>query len=376
MAQRDKLEWIQALRGIAALLVVITHARRYLLESDLRPFVEHYIRPAAQGVDLFFLVSGFIMVYTTRDSDGSLRYASKFLIKRFARVWPVHVVAVLAWIALAAATSLPVASATDILKSLAFLPVSTGQPPYLGLPYAIGWTLNYEFYFYLIFAASMLFGSARWVAYLLWLVATLILVPLLFAGRVSFLADNNYQFGPTLANQITNPMVWEFAVGALIGLLYKSNLRIPRSRLSDTLIVSCVLLILSTSWQNESWIYGPMQWGAPLALMFAVMALTFKDYEPRVPRSLVWLGGISYSLYLMHYIVFGMITSIFALMHVGKLVWTPTFAVLVILPPIFVAALSTKHIENGLSVKVRDRMLAWHGKIFSRRNGAAVEWQS
>ncbi|NII72029.1 hypothetical protein FHW84_000585 [Dyella sp. SG562] len=366
MAERHKLDWIQALRGVAALLVVLTHARRYLLETEWRPFVEHYIMPAAQGVDLFFLVSGFIMVYTTRGADGSLRYASGFLIKRFARVWPVYAVAVLLWIAFLAATAQPIAPLANILKSLCFLPVSTHQPPYLGLPYAIGWTLNYEFYFYVVFGLAILFGSARWIAFAAWLVLTLVLAPWLAAGYVSLLANNDYHFGSALAGQLTNPMVWEFAAGVLIGLLYRSKLSLPRSKLTDALIAACVLLIVATAWRTAPvWVHGPIRWGAPLMLMFAVMALTYKNAEPRVPRVLVWLGGISYSLYLLHYIVFCAITQLFVLAGQEKLTATWPYAILIVPVPLAVAALSKRYVEDGLAVRVRDRLLALHARIFA-----------
>lgn len=366
MADRHKLDWIQALRGIAALLVVVTHARRYLLDTEWRPFVEHYIMPAAQGVDLFFLVSGFIMVYTTRSADGSLRYASGFLIKRFARVWPVYVVAVLLWLAFQAATAQPIAPLANILKSLCFLPVSTHQPPYLGLPYAIGWTLNYEFYFYVIFGLSILFGSARWIAFSAWLGLTLLLAPWLAAGYVSLQVGNDYHFGTALANQITNPMVWEFAGGVLIGLLYRSKLSIPRSRLSDALVVACIALVVAVSWRTSpDWIHGPIRWGAPLMLMFAVMALTYKNAEPRVPRFLVWLGGLSYSLYLLHYIVFSVVAQLFTLMGWQKLTATWGFVLLIVPLPLAAAALSKRYVEDGLAVRVRDWLLVVHARVFA-----------
>ncbi|MBT2115780.1 acyltransferase [Dyella sp. LX-66] len=364
MAERHKLDWIQALRGVAALLVVVTHARRYLLGTPWQPFVEQYILPAAQGVDLFFMVSGFIMVYTTRHADGSLRYASAFLIKRFARVWPVYAVAVLLWIAFLAATAQPIAPLADILKSLCFLPISTHQPPYLGLPYPIGWTLNYEFYFYVIFGVSILFGSARWLAFSAWLGLTLLLAPWLAAGYISLLAVNDYHFGTALANQITNPMVWEFAGGVLVGLLYQSRLSIPRSWLSDTLIVACIALIVATSWRY-TWIHGPIRWGAPLLLMFAVMALTYKNAEPRVPRFLVWLGGLSYSLYLLHYIVFSVVTQFMVLLGWQALTPTWLYAILIVPLPLAAAALSRRYVEDGLAVRVRDGLLVLHGRIFA-----------
>src|ERR1041385_6447525 len=90
--QNKTLDWLQALRGIAALLVVFTHARYYLSKTPSWDMAEALFRPGAFGVDLFFLISGFIMVYTTTDADGSFGYSVRFWIKRISRIWPVYVV--------------------------------------------------------------------------------------------------------------------------------------------------------------------------------------------------------------------------------------------------------------------------------------------
>ena len=89
--QEKNLDWIQVLRGIAALLVVLVHARYALLNTDSFPLAQQLFVPGAMGVDLFFLISGFIMCYSTAGSDGSVGAVARFAIKRFARVWPVYV---------------------------------------------------------------------------------------------------------------------------------------------------------------------------------------------------------------------------------------------------------------------------------------------
>ncbi|WP_207215862.1 acyltransferase family protein [Pseudolysobacter antarcticus] len=73
MIKNEKnLDWIQLLRGVAALLVVLTHARYALLGTDSFPLAQQIFLPGAMGVDLFFIISGFIMCYSTATSDGSL----------------------------------------------------------------------------------------------------------------------------------------------------------------------------------------------------------------------------------------------------------------------------------------------------------------
>src|ERR1700722_1997102 len=106
------------------------------------------------GVGLFFLVSGFIMVFTTKDMAGSLSDATFFIVKRFSRIWTVFA-AIALFVMMLAEAYLPVTlNWKIILESLAFSPVDPRKPPYFDLPFAIGWTLNFEAYFYLVFGLS------------------------------------------------------------------------------------------------------------------------------------------------------------------------------------------------------------------------------
>lgn len=77
-----KLNFIQSLRGLAALMVVFYHGLPLIgLPSDSK-FYQLLIPGGSWGVDLFFIISGFIMVITTMKSDGSLAYTREFLIRK------------------------------------------------------------------------------------------------------------------------------------------------------------------------------------------------------------------------------------------------------------------------------------------------------
>jgi exopolysaccharide production protein ExoZ len=359
---RDKLEWVQALRGIAALLVVVTHARRFFFDTPWQGFAQRYMLPAAQGVDLFFLVSGFIMVYTTMRSDGSVRYSAGFLLKRFARIWPVYAVMVAINAVLQGAWGDSVSSLHDVARSLAFLPVDTSHPPYMGLPLSIGWTLNFEFYFYLVFGLSLLAGRYRWIAFFGWMFATLIAVPLACTGSVSLLADHDYAIGIRSIDQVVNPIVWDFVAGTAVGLLYVSPARIRNRNLALALIVAAFALVCCWSLSGIVTFHGMARWGLPLAILFAVLALAAKSRELRFPRVLVWLGGVSYSLYLLHPFVFTTIDRLMDHLGLAEITHTPLFVLLVIPIPLLYAGISRRYLEDGLSVVVRKRLLGLIGR--------------
>lgn len=338
--------------------------------------VEIALRPLAMGVDLFFLVSGFIMVHTTAKSDGSGLYSATFLIKRFARVWPVYAVMVVLFMGYAYSWNMSAVDWPSVGRSLAFLPIDARKPPYFQLPYGLGWTLNFEMYFYLVFAISMLAGRLRWLAFFGWATITLLLVPYLYTGSVSFQPNHDYHVGIDYVDQSINPIIWDFVAGVIAGLAYRSPLYI-QSRFVAWPLIAISLLI--TGWLASNHItgfHGIANWGAPLSLAFLVMALSFKSRAPRVPRCLTWLGEISFSLYLAHLFVFNELEFIFTRLGSTALVPTPMFSLLAVAVAIACATLSYIVLERGLSEWIRRSLLsfvAWTNRSHSARSGAKFD---
>lgn len=153
------LPQVQALRGLAAGLVVIDHALTFAVGHGLpaEPTTRIAWALGDLGVAVFFVISGFIMVVATPESVG-LADASAFLRRRAIRVIPLYWIctaAAIALIGLGVWRSASPASVETIVKSALFIPYqdATGWPrPILGP----GWTLNYEAFFYLLFAVSLL----------------------------------------------------------------------------------------------------------------------------------------------------------------------------------------------------------------------------
>jgi exopolysaccharide production protein ExoZ len=72
LKETKRLDWLQSLRGVAALLVVFAHSYYFLQGTEYDALARSILLPGAMGVDIFFLISGFIMTLTTRQNDGSL----------------------------------------------------------------------------------------------------------------------------------------------------------------------------------------------------------------------------------------------------------------------------------------------------------------
>jgi exopolysaccharide production protein ExoZ len=141
---RPKLVSIQVLRGIAASAVVLFHASI---------FAGWRIDRAAFGVDLFFVISGFIMVMITDDRSRPW----PFLKDRLLRIVPLYWIATLTYVAyIVTIPRVDPPTFPQLLASLAFFPYAhrPGVDPTPLLP--LGWTLNYEMMFYVVFAAILL----------------------------------------------------------------------------------------------------------------------------------------------------------------------------------------------------------------------------
>jgi exopolysaccharide production protein ExoZ len=305
---------------------------------------------------------------TTLKNDGSLRYATEFIIKRFARIWPVYVAAIIVNLMLSPHHFGIVLSSWDMIwfytKSMFFIPNDATKPPFFDMPYAVGWTLNYEVYFYLVFGISLLFGRLRWLALAAWFAATLIAIPIHTAGHAGLDIQRTNDLTSAYLVMITNPIIWEFAVGVVVGLIYHSELSLPRHPLTYVFLFATTAFAI---WYDFSWhgtFNGLDQWGAPLPLMLLVMALASKKIEFDIPRAFVWLGGVSYSLYLFHPIASDGLRMLMSIAGLAWLIQTWWCVVGIVAVAMAVAFVANSLLENGLSVWLRDWLLS----LIDRRN--------
>ncbi|MFK4345189.1 MULTISPECIES: acyltransferase family protein [unclassified Paenibacillus] len=313
MFKDKKIEIIQLLRGLAAVAVTFFHAGGQTLEGAAK------YQWFSSGVDIFFIMSGFIMVYTTTSNDGSLLYFKEFLIKRLIRIFPLYAILTLLYFLVVNSTAyiadLPFLEFTilDIVKSIFFIPLilndSTGGggPFWGGSVLHTGWSLNYEIYFYLIFALSMLLKKMRWWTFFGYTVVTVIVLPIVRKGYVILDSRRSYgwnwDFG--YLNLMTSPLILEFAFGVIIGLMYISSFKFSSKQvcwLLCTLSVSFSVWLLASSYSHGFGI-GLSNYGYSYIILFFILIISSKTIEFKIPYFLIWLGNISFSLYLVHPII-------------------------------------------------------------------------
>ena len=360
-----RIDFIQALRGIAAAMVMLYHLHTTLAGTRFGDVGATLFNSGAAGVDLFFVISGFIMVHTTRRADGSPRYAAEFLAKRIARVWPVYAIATLVF---SCALDLLVGQITvdqgwrSLARALVFYPHSSlGAPFFRYQPLFVGWSLGYEVWFYLLFAASLLAGRWRWPAFAALFGAFVIAIPLAVTGDVHADAYVNYALPGALLRLAANPMMWDFIAGIAIALVYHSRFAI-RSRLACWLCVAAAVAgeawVLATGYRAGQ---GPTNWMPGLAIVVLVLAIANKPRPIAVPRWLVWLGDVSFSLYLVHPFASYLLPKlVFALTRasIAHAITTglPFFAFQIALS-LALAALGHRYLERGVAERARRWLL-------------------
>lgn len=302
LVDRPALEWLQALRGLAAFLVVLVHARGALTGSPLAEAVQEVLYHGAMGVDLFFILSGFLMVYTTRTLPGGVADARVFLLKRIVRIWPAYaVLTVLTFLTLQGVHGLVEPAGREaLLKTLLFVPVDPYNPLYFSMALPVGWTLTFEMYFYLVFAAALLLGRWRWLGMAAWFGLTLLAVPMAL-GHFDWGVFDQAVIGQwAYANLAINPMVWDFLFGMVAAWLYFHLPGPPTPRGAALLVLLPLAALVALAVADVCSTHGPTQWGGPLALVFIGLAQSSKTQRLPTPRALLWLGEISYALYLAH----------------------------------------------------------------------------
>jgi exopolysaccharide production protein ExoZ len=284
---------IQYLRAIAALMVVWSHAREQV--EWLK--IQFPLNFGVSGVDLFFVISGFIMVYTTHDKKIS---PLQFFSRRLERIVPLYWTATIGVVCVAmiapallrsTALSLP-----HILASLTFVPMLSPVFPDRYWPLVIpGWTLNYEMAFYLIFAMTLL-TSGIWR--LLSLGAALVSIVVLgslfsWQGILGFYSDS---------------IVLIFLFGSCIGFLYTSG-RIKKKLLLGS-ILSLTGIIIWLFAQHYPTGNRVIDAGIPATLIVAGFCLLPNFFKNQL-KWLGMLGDASYSIYLSHVFVLAFLRNVF-----------------------------------------------------------------
>lgn len=317
---------IQHMRAMAALAVVLFHASQYAR-------IDFSI--GAAGVDVFFVISGFVMWTVT---GGRQTRPVNFVRRRIIRVAPLYWLVTLGIVA-GALVWPPAFPEVDpdplhILLSLTFIQHMNPE----GQPFPVlppGWSLNYEAVFYLVFAACLILPERRRLFAL-----SLALAVLSLSGFV----------WPAGYVMLLNPMFLQFLAGAWIGKLAQDHLLPDRTMGWTMLGLGQALFVALWLSKIDPDLWRPMIWGVPAVLVVAGVVTVEADGGWPRWRWLGLLGDASYSLYLTHTVAIG-------LLSLGLSAWNEwVFIPVAVTLALAVGLLAHLFVEKPMLVTLRQRL--------------------
>ena len=325
---------VQYMRAIAALLVVIHHAASKGSQYSSAAFEWFTIGEA--GVDLFFIISGYIMCHTV--DSKNINFIS-FLTARVKRIIPLY------WVLTTMALLIYIlfpdkinsgGGGTNIIHSYTLFPVKEN--------YLInnGWTLSYEFFFYLLFAFALSLTSK-----FKFFLPVILIITLVSIGNFNLSNTTIFSF-------ITNPLLLEFSFGILIYYLFKNYHLNTIIGLGLTTISIILFLLVNIFTPDYSRV---IIYGIPAMLFFTGMValepLFKKASENKIALLFEMIGNSSYSLYLSHPFALVITSIILSKLDLDKFGYL--FVILLVVSSIIAGQLCYLFIEKQLAKVLKKR---------------------
>ena len=324
---KPQIHPLTSLRFFAAAMIVVLHSTSEVFGLP-RDFLGGF--PLDEGVGLFFVLSGFIMIYVYPELP-TRRHTTRFLRSRFARVWPLHVFTLLAvflvlpveqvfmWDTGAVERGAVIASHLALVQSwIPFMNFYWGGN-------GLAWSVSTEFFFYLVFPFLVrnFRNSWAWKLLLVYFVWLLIFTACRFLDLPGYRAD--YLGVTTVGLLYVNPLARlpEFVTGMVAGMYFmrlaeEDRLADLPARTATVLEVTAVVLAFTAMWVNVIW---KQMAGDPLdhvvrlwignggvCFFWAALVLVFAASRGALSRALchqwlVRLGDISFAIYMCHEIM-------------------------------------------------------------------------
>jgi len=355
--ETTRLLALQALRTIAAMTVVLLHAQELIglhAVAHGHSFTHFKAIPFGAGVDLFFVISGFVVVYASQKLFCSPGGRAEFVRRRLVRIIPLYWTALtlrLAVLAVGAGVGAKLfPDATAIVTSYLFIPYdSLGFGADYPFPILdLGWTLNYEMFFYALFACFM--GFRRDVA-----------VPAAVTCLVGGVLIATVFPPENLAVRFwLHPISVEFAAGAVIALLFIHGLVLNGVMRIALVLGGFALWLVPVAWFGDT--SGPgfytwirvMVWGLGAVMIIAGAALGHTGFKSAWSRAIADLGDSSYALYLLHPFVFLIFKAVLGKIELPQVAYWPSVLLITALA-IAAAALFHKYAETPVVAFLREK---------------------
>lgn len=267
--KRDNIKSIQFLRGIAALMVLLNHGHD-IAAIPAESFLKQQLEYGSMGVNVFFIISGFILPLSMFINNYTISDFKQFFLKRIVRIEPPYIASIVLVLLLGYFTTFSSkytgtgfhVSWANVLGHIGYVNAFTGAP-WLNRAY---WTLAVEFEFYILLA---------------------LLYPLITHANKYVLTVSYLMLLATSFIPVSNAHILQYLPFFMMGILlfqYKTQMISLRH--------FAILLVITS-------LVCYQEWGAIL-LGLSLVVLVCIQYLKKVPQAFMLLGTISYSLYLTH----------------------------------------------------------------------------
>lgn len=285
---------IQLLRFASAILVVALHqAFAFADYMGTGLGIGHLFAPSTQAgniaVCVFFVISGYIMVVSSRHMFGAPGARRVFWTRRLVRVFPPYWIATILLVVILLLLRGEGTGWEELAKSLFLWPYWSGEPFTLALPIMwVGWTLFFEMVFYFLFGLFVGFSRLRAIG-----LTALALLALVLAGAL---------FSPQSAPvwMATRPVALVFIAGMLLALWRERGHILPPALRLAALVMAVALPFMMgapDSYSSTTWAY--LVWAGVPAVLLS-LALMGGEVRWPLPALIDRLGDISFALYLLH----------------------------------------------------------------------------
>ena len=293
---KENLRSIQLMRGIACILVALMHITRTFNETYGGHLLGNIFNFGGCGVDIFFVLSGFIITYSNQNYIGKTENTVTFLKKRAIRIFPIYWIIVIFFLSLQ--LLFPSFYKTQFHFSLGNLLYTFFLLPNHQMINGVSWSLTNELFFYFIFSFAFLIPKVKHTFLLLGCYLSVLIVFNLIPFH-SFPAFNRSGF----TTLVLFPMNIEFLLGILVVIFLK---RFPLKWCRPFIFTAIGLFIISATLYNFN--QGFFQNNFNRVLVFGVpsflLILGIVKYELvlniNLHNFLLQIGNASYSIYLIH----------------------------------------------------------------------------
>jgi exopolysaccharide production protein ExoZ len=287
---KKKLQWVESGRGIAALSVVLYHCGNMMNLPQYSGAIglNGFFRYGYLGVDFFFVLSGFIIYLVNSNMHGQTSEIPKYVVRRVARILPAYWVILVGGLIVNQTVQIDKVSITPSFLLSEFFLLNSGD-----LFIGPAWTLQNELLFYAVFASFFFTKRLGVVSLSTWLLLTI-------TGRLlapEILSTMN----PWVSKALT-PYAMHFLIGVVIGYWHIKQRSLKRLLIGLLVTMAAALLFKPEVHDNSlmSYFVSATSFGTILLVLLMLEAREIKSF-----KLLVWLGKVSYSLYLVHIFAIG-----------------------------------------------------------------------